>query len=94
MRIAVTGSSKLAGSIVEAFNATSIRIEQDINYNDFISLSIALTLVLSSVIFYIIGSPRGDMMTVSLSLMYRQGLVSLISQRATYMEHRRQRLII
>jgi len=35
MRIAVTGSSKLAGSIVEAFNATSIRIEQDINYNDF-----------------------------------------------------------
>lgn len=35
MRIAVTGSSKLAGAIVKRLKATSIRIEQDVNESEF-----------------------------------------------------------
>ena len=35
MRIAVTGSTKLAGAIVDRLGATSIRIEQDVNESEF-----------------------------------------------------------
>ena len=35
MRIAVTGSTKLAGAIVEQLGATSIRIEQDVDKSEF-----------------------------------------------------------
>lgn len=35
MRIAVTGSSKLAGAIIERFNAYSFRINQDIDKSSF-----------------------------------------------------------
>jgi NAD(P)-dependent dehydrogenase (short-subunit alcohol dehydrogenase family) len=35
MQIAVTGSSKLAGAIIKEFEATPIRIEQDVDKNKF-----------------------------------------------------------
>ena len=35
MRIAVTGSSKLAGAIVDTFNADSIRIEDDVDKSQY-----------------------------------------------------------
>lgn len=35
MRIAVTGSSKLAGAIVERFKADPVRVEQPLDYQDY-----------------------------------------------------------
>ena len=35
MRIAVTGSTKLAGAIVQQLSATSIRIEEDVDKSEF-----------------------------------------------------------
>jgi len=35
MRIAVTGSSKLAGSIVDRFDADPIRVEQTVNKDEY-----------------------------------------------------------
>lgn len=35
MKIAVTGSTRLAGSLVERFGATPIRVDQVVNYNDY-----------------------------------------------------------
>jgi NAD(P)-dependent dehydrogenase (short-subunit alcohol dehydrogenase family) len=34
-RIAVTGSTKLAGAIIERFDARSLRVEQQINFDEF-----------------------------------------------------------